>query len=755
MGNSSRAETISRWSVFLLFFLTPFFFIPVPWVSVAQSKLLIAVVLATIGSLAWIAKSLSESEFRIPKSPLLIAALLVPVAYCISALATGASWAAFIGSGAGQDTVMGFTLWYIALLLSAAVLGSQEKRVVLALRLLMAGALIVLAVQLVHLIIPTFAFGGALAFPAASIVGSWHDLGIFLAFILFLSLALLRTSVFEGYWYYIVIIAGVVSAAFLVIINFSDIWLGLLGIALFCALVLFLARAPNSGRAGLKNAFLWVLFAVLALGMYFGGNVIQGNLPTSLQVTQIEVRPSWTGTFAVGREVFTEPTQIFFGSGPNTFPREWGRFKPLSVNATQFWNTDFNYGVGFIPTSFVTTGILGLIAWIAVCGALLWSAMRLLRDLQNLSVVRAALTAGALFFTAFHILYVPGPALSLLTFLLFGALMAEEASAGAISRSAMSLSWSTWKGRFAATLLSLAGAVFFFGGVQSARALLSDMLVNRAVVEFEASGSVEKASRSVSLGLGILPSSDRAHRAGVELGMIQLTALAGSSTAQSKLQSTLNETIQHGLSAVEIESRDYQNWLTLARLYGELAGAGIQGAEQEARTAYGQASANNPTNPLPHLGLAQLDLLKGDDAAARVNLEAAIAIKPDLVTAHYLLSQVLARANNLDTALQHAGAVVQIAQQDALGWYNLGTILYAKSDYGNAALAFEQAAGIQNNYANAVFLLGLSYYRLDREDDALRALRAVQNANPADSTLADIIKKIEADQDPFAAPAEQ
>jgi tetratricopeptide (TPR) repeat protein len=560
-----------------------------------------------------------------------------------------------------------------------------------------------------------------------------------------MSLALLGTSVFQGYWNILALIAAALSLGLIAVINFSDVWLGLLGASFFGA---FFFRRPSGSTASfaVRSIAPWLLCAAIAVGMYFFGNTVQTLLPANLQITQVEVRPSWLGTFSIGQKVFAEPTQIFFGSGPNTFSREWGIHKPLSVNETQFWNADFYYGVGFIPTSFVTTGIFGFVAWGAVCLALLWGLYRLFRSADR-SRVRIALMGGALFLTAFHILYVPGPALSLVTFLLFGALVAEELAEGEIREWTVSLSWDAWIGRIQAGGLIVVGLLVTLGSAQMARAVVSDALVNRAVVEYERTQDPAKATRSITQALRVLSNNDRAHRAGVELGILELSRLASSGDvseeARAELQETLTNTIEHGLRAVSIENKNYQNWLTLARLYGELAGVGVQGAEQSARDVYGEAQRVSPTSPLPHLGLAQLDLIKGDDVSARKSLEAALALKPNLAAAHFLISQVFARAGDLAKAEEHGSAVVQLAPQDALGWYNLGTIFYAGESYTNAAVAFEQAVTIQNSYANALFLLGLSYYRLDREDDALRALKAVATLNPDDAGLADLIENIE------------
>ena len=249
----------------------------------------------------------------------------------------------------------------------------------------------------------------------------------------------------------------------------------------------------------------------------------------------------------------------------------------------------------------------------------------------------------------------------------------------------------------------------------------------------------------------VLPNNDRAHRAGVELGFLELSKMISeggdSEEKRAQLQATLNSTIQHGLAAVSIEDRNYQNWLTLARLYGELAGVGVEGAEASARDAYAKVLQNNPTNPLPYLGLAQLDIAGGKEVEARQNLEAAIQIKPDFAAAHFLLSQIHARANEMDKAEEHAGAVVQIATEDPLGWYNLGTVFYARGNNANAALALERAVTLQNNYANALFLLGLSYYKLDRREDSLAAFKLVAELNPGDANLTEIISTLAAGKD--------
>ncbi|MBI4133771.1 tetratricopeptide repeat protein [Candidatus Uhrbacteria bacterium] len=737
-------ETVARWSVFLLFGLLPFFFLPLPFVTVAQSKMLLIGIVGAVALGAWTLSSFSEGVLRIEKSWILLSSALLPIAYLISALVSGLSWESVVGSGTSLDTVAVMAAWFALTLVSASVLGVRYERVVLALRILLIGSVPLLVIQLLHLFF-SLSFGGALETAASSIVGSWHDFNILMGLVVFVSLASLGLEGFRSALFRVCALSiGILGSAMLFVINFKDVWIGLAALALFQGFFLFRSRHEPSSGTALRAPLLWLLLALISLGLYWGGAYIHDRLPAPIQVVQFEVRPSWKGTIEVGRGAFSEYSDIFFGSGPNSFSRVWGLHKPLEVNATQFWNSDFYTGVGFIPTSLVTVGILSLIAWGGVALALVVSLSRALTTIiSGVAQLRFIVAASAAYLLGYQILYAPGPALTALLFLFLGALIALELLSGTVRDSTIPLSLGQWNGRIAMPAIALAVLLLLFGAVQALRALSSDLLVNHAIYVFESSQDPERASRSIAQALRVLSQNDRAHRAAVELGILQMSRLGSGSDARERLQATLTATIQHGLAAVSIESRNYQNWLSLARLYGELAGVGVEGAEGEARAAYAEAIKNNPTTPAPYLGIAQLELLKGNDTAAEASLEKALTIKRDFAPAHFLLSQILARGGNLERAREHATLVVQVAPEDALGWYNLGTILYAGRDFTEAALALERAVGLNNNYANALYLLGLSYNELGKHDDALNVLRALAALTPSDEIVKETIRRIE------------
>src|SRR3989344_4377095 len=112
-------ENIAHRAILFLCFLLPFFFVPSDWVSIPQGKSLLVIVFFVVALLAWIAAALTEGTLRIPRSALIFAAFLVPVAYLISALATGASRTSFIGGGTQQDTVIAVAVWYVLFVICA------------------------------------------------------------------------------------------------------------------------------------------------------------------------------------------------------------------------------------------------------------------------------------------------------------------------------------------------------------------------------------------------------------------------------------------------------------------------------------------------------------------------------------------------------------------------------------------------------------------------------------------------------------
>src|SRR5262249_35057752 len=154
------------------------------------------------------------------------------------------------------------------------------------------------------------------------------------------------------------------------------------------------------------------------------GTKIAPPIATRFSISHLEVWPSASGTFELAKTAF--PKDPIFGAGPNRFRQVWRAEKPDGINATPFWNADFDYGAGYIPTSLITTGLVGFLAWLLFLALLFWKGFKTMRmpDSDPLSkALTLTFSLGALYLFIMAFLYVPGTALLGLTFIWGGAMI--------------------------------------------------------------------------------------------------------------------------------------------------------------------------------------------------------------------------------------------------------------------------------------------------------------------------------------------
>lgn len=717
--------SILRYIGIALFGITPFFFFPVPGISVLQSKILLVSSILVAGACVYGYLRYKASAVEFTMSPLAWPVLALPVVYTLSAIFSGVHTHSFVSGTVEHDTV---TL--IVILAGIFFLSGWIVRVGLslttALRLLIGGFCALMVIQVLHVVYPS-AFISVFGAVAASAFGSWHEVGIIAGLSLFSVLALWNHSTLDSYWRWVGAALVALSVLVIIVVNMADVWFVSAGLfAVYAAYV-----AYHNLHGSLKKVIVAALAALALAGSGVFASTIYQYVPAKLQILQIEVRPSWQGTFAISRDSIDSTKVVFLGTGPNTFAQQWSLYKPVGVNATEFWNVDFKSGIGFIPTTFVTVGILGLLVWATLLGMLIYVCVRrvILAPQSLSSPGYATVVLGATYLAVFHILYAPTAAFSILMFILLGLVV----SCAPVREWTFDIRATSWFDKFRIGALAFILTACIVASFWSVRAIVSDVLVNRSAIVYAQEGNVSKSLSLIQKALLVYPHNDRAHRAAVEMGLLRLGELAAANTgnqAVAALQVSLEATIQHGLAAVSINNRDYQNWLALAGMYRSLAGAGVAGAYDNAKAAYAQAVADNPSNPVPLVQLAQLELSQGNPEDALVLLDRAVALKPDFAAAYFLRSQTRAALDDISMAIDDATLAAQRAPEDALSWYNLGAILYSANQYQDAAQALETAVTIQSNYANALYVLALSYDALGRKEDALRVMTIVAQLNP-------------------------
>lgn len=753
-GNVLHSGAIAQWGVIALAALLPVFLIPAPFVTLFQAKMLLVASGILLILVAWGYAAWRAGVAYIPRHPLFLAAATLPVVYFISAAAGGLSSAEFVGSGIEQDTVAALFIWYGLLALAAITLTKDAYVSFLYAFLAAATALALFMFARFALSgAEFFSLNGVLGTLSANPAGNWHDLGIVMGVLCFLSFVLQDAWFESRAWRIVSRGVSFVAFALLFVVNARDVWFATAALfACYAAIRWLDIRRSWDTRNAYIRALVPSVAALVGIILGVAMPLIAERISSFLAVGELEVRPSWQGTWAVGQRILSGERELLFGTGPNTFSREWALHKPSEVNQTLFWNMDFNSGIGLVPTALVTTGALGVAAWALVALALLYTAWRFLLGHRPPAVhaVSGALLLVGLYLVAFHIFYVPTVAISGLTFLFLGAIVAARRNdTGAVFQVDTASAWGV--ARLAAVLLF--ALLIVLASLLTLRSLVSNIYTNRAAVIFNKTRSFSDAEKNLTMALRVWGSNDRAHRAAVELGLLSLAdAIArgtGDDAERAQLQAQLAATVEHGLTAVAIDDANYENWFTLAQFYQELAGVGVEGAAQAARDAFERARAENPTNPLPVFRLAQLTYAAGDKAATLALLNETLALKSDFGPALFLRSQIEATQGNYEEATNYALRAAQSTPQDPLAWYNLGAILYVRQSFSDAVAALERATALQSDYSNAMFILALSYVQLGRRDDAVALLERVLELNPSVPGLSDMIENIRRGDEPF------
>lgn len=742
-------------------FLVPLFFIPttsLPFQFVKSMLLILAVLSALI---LWVVARLKTNEIRLPHQLLLLGAGLIPFAYVLSGLFSGNITQSFIGNIAEIDTTTTMLLMFVTLFLGS-VLFTTKDRIIRLYLFMIASAGIFALFQVTRLLFGADAltfnlFGSA----TSNLLGKWNDVAIFFgltATLIMMTLDLLRVG-FKPIK--ILLYSGlIVSLGLLAVVNFSLIWI-MLAIASFLLLVRsFFARrlgvVEDVAQGGEKNS----LFSASALITFlvsvvfiFSGTAIGNTISSYFEISQVEVRPSWQSTLDITKVVYAE--HILLGSGPNTFAKQWLLYKPEGINTSQFWNIDFAFGVGVIPTSLIATGLVGAFAWTVFLGLFLFAGFRTfirLRGNKLEDFLAISSFSAALFLWILEIFYVPHVFFLFLAFLFTGIFIAVQRQLQLAEEHKFIFNEKPRVGFMVigALLIVLLGSVALV--YVTATKFISGVYLQKVIVVANTTGDIGDAERYVAQAIAFNQSS-RAYQAGAEVGRARLSEIVGRNEdtplVQQEFQEVLAQTINYAQSAITADNRNYQNWVSLARIYEELIPLQVAGAGENAQVAYKQAVTLNPKNPQLRLQLARIAAFSGDNETAKNYIAEALQLKNNYTDAIFFLSQIEIQEGDIDKAINSVEAAAFLAPNDPTVSFQLGLLKYSKEDFEGAIPPFERAITLNPQYSNARYFLGLSYFQRGDKTKALEQFRVIGGLNPDNAEVEAIINNLSGGNDPF------
>src|SRR3989344_3835846 len=754
----------------VLVFLLPLFFIPYSTVGIPFGK----IILLSIGVFSvfsmMLLRQLRSGVLSFPASLLMPAGLLVPLAYLASALMAPSLQLSFLGQGFEGDTVFTIFLLFLLFLLTASSCRTKGNAVYVFVALIASFTLLALF-HVTRFFMGTDVFSfGIFTSDVSSPIGKWNDLGIFCGLIIIVSWFVLERLSVRGIFAWALWATLALSLFFLAVINFILVWIALGSIAalllthaLFFRRFNFLHHQTSEQRKVRRIPFITLVIFVVSMVIVVDAQVpglfgkerplIGSILFNAFQFSQLEARPSWATTYMIGKEVYKDSPVL--GSGPNTFTQDWLLHKPSTINQTIFWNTPFSSGIGFIPTAFITTGIMGSLAWIFFFMIFLYTGIRTLRgnyedSLLSFFAVASFFIAAFLWF--FGIFYTPSTALLVLAAIFSGIWVASLVQGGTLQMRTVTLAAHPRTG-FAVSLVFIALLIISLVCAYAVgRKFISAFYFDRAAAAVgaqnldEASGIMDRALQFAE--------NDRYHQLVAKFAVSRISVAIAenpepSGKEQEALRSLAERAVGEGVAATNYNNRNYYNWIALGRVYEALAQLRTTNAYENALVAYSKAAELNPNTPEIFLARARLEVVRGEFDKAREEIGKALAQKSDYTAAILLLAQIEIATGNTNDAIDSLFAAAKVSPANPVIFFQLGFLEYSVKNYQVATAALEQAVSLVDNYSNARYFLGLAYYYYERPADAIVQFERIAELNPDNAEVKQILENLKGGKDPL------
>ncbi|MBI2474956.1 hypothetical protein HYV69_00845 [Candidatus Uhrbacteria bacterium] len=758
-------QKITSWSVYLLFFILPLFFLPWSTSILEHNKQLLLVVLSILALVAWLGQMVMTKHLTFRSGWLNIIPGAFLLAVLISASTSFAGYQSWVGQASQEYTSFLSIAMYVVLfyVLMNNASGTQTQRNILFAVLLSSAIVGLIALvgmfNLVHL---PFDFAQSLGF---NTVGTINGLISFLTVVMFTGLAMWLVS-HQGrdrviplgnlgiVMRVLIVIVTLVNLVALIAIDFGVFWItNIIGVLLLAAFGFIQSQEfPSPKRFALPLAVLLVSILLLFL-------------PTPLKLKlPIVVSPSYGTSWGITTAALgSNSGNMLFGTGPGTYMHDFLAFKPVAVNSSQFWSLNFDRAKSDLFTTFATLGIVGSALWLAL---MIWVAAKALgrlifeRDHEEWKMTYVIFVGWAILFVS-HLLYSSNITME---FMLWG-------FTGLLASQVMLKLWNTDFGKspklglatsFAFVLVAVGVlASLFVTGQRYA----AEVAFAKAVKADKAGANIDEVAGQLQRAVKLNGLSDIYYRnlAAAQLSQAnqKISAAGGKELTTEQTQEVsklVSSAIESASRATALEPNYVANWTVRGSIYRDVMSF-AQGAEDLAAQMYMNAIRLEPNNPVHRANLGRVyltvanrakSLKSAEDkelaktateqetkllASAEQAFTSAIKLKNDYLPAHYYLAATYERQGRLEEAATRLAALRNNNQADIGVAFQLSQMLIRLQRYDLATKELERIVGLKSDYSNALWYLASMYEVGKKQTDAIKLIEKVVELNP-DNELA-------------------
>jgi len=552
-----------------------------------------------------------------------------------------------------------------------------------------------------------------------------------------------------------------VSFILLLIINFWAAWV-ILAVSSFS----LLAIAFLTGILRRKANWLTVPIVLLLVSLfYLSGFASKAGLSRgafileSAELPQEVILDQSTSWDVVWQSIKTYP---LLGSGPGTFLINYTRFKPISVNNSEFWNVRFDRAASYFAELTSTTGSIGVLSYLSLIGmfllVLLTSLLKLkqkkqLQDDDKLGFLPFVLAWLALLVSQF--VYPQNTVLSFSFWIFTGLTILAWQRMGVISSRRLSFSFKKLPevGLVVNVLLLIlifaSAGLFYLGG----RFYLADMKFQKLFTSSE--NVVENMEEVVNLN----KYRSKYRR---DLSRAYLAGAWDEARKESEIRDTdllqklIASSVEQARLAAEVNPSTVVSWENLGVIYRDARGL-VSGTLSFALDAFIKATNLEPANPLFYRELCRLSLTdEGREWDEIISYcQKAVELKPNYLDAHVQLALAFERKGDLEKAAEQMQITLdklkgisfqrgsRLAQAATEIYFQLGRLHFNLARTGESIRMFEQSVIITPQYANARYALGLSYQQQERFEEALTQFKVVDELVPGNENVQSLIRQLE------------
>jgi tetratricopeptide (TPR) repeat protein len=141
----------------------------------------------------------------------------------------------------------------------------------------------------------------------------------------------------------------------------------------------------------------------------------------------------------------------------------------------------------------------------------------------------------------------------------------------------------------------------------------------------------------------------------------------------------------------------------------------LQGDLKSAAAAFQKVTEADPKNPDGWVNIGRCAVQEGDMARARVVLEKALALSPNLARANYFYARVLRSDGNYEGAAARLGIVLSQYPRDRVALNDLGRVLFLERRYSEAVQQLDKVLAVDPEDLQAHYNLMLCYNGLGNQ----------------------------------------